>query len=256
MGMFDSISGGDILKAGTGLLGSALGAFGQSQTNQKSWDIAQASNAASAEQAQKQMDFQERMRETQYQTTVQDLKKAGLNPMLAYAQGGAGVPAGAMGSISMPQFKSPISSGKEAAMQVASVMADVEKKDAETTEAFSRTTVNEQNAKLLDAQTNLAILEMPNVPQKLKNMIAEQMLNDARRTATGAQESATRLDTLIRRTGDLPEAESKGKYHKTTPYNPFMFKDVTAGINSAAGAIQSIKGTQALPGVHHNNYGR
>lgn len=248
--------GFDLGSAAGGIAGGVLGFIGQQQTNQKSWDIAQASNAASAQQSQAQMDFQERMRKTQYQTVVDDLKKAGLNPMLAYSQGGAGVPAGAMGSISTPQYKSPISSGKEAAAMIASVMADVEKKDAETTEAFSRTTVNEQNAKLLDAQTNLAILEMPNVPQKLKNMIAEQMLNDARRTATGAQESATRLDTLIRRTGDLPESESKGKYHKTTPYNPFMFKDVTAGINSAAGAIQSIKGTQALPGVHHNNYGR
>jgi len=237
-----------------GLAGGILGFLGQQQTNQKSWDIAQSNNAASAEQAQKQMDFQERMRDTQYQTTVQDLKKAGLNPMLAYTQGGAGVPAGAMGSISTPQFKSPISSGKEAAASIASIMADVDKKDAETTEAFSRTIVNEQNAKYLDAQTNLAILEMPNVPQKLKNLISEQLLNDARRNATAAEEAAKRLDTIIRKTGDLPEAESKGKYHKTSPYNPFMAKDLFQGVNSAAGAVQSIKGTTVLPGLHQ--YGK
>jgi hypothetical protein len=52
-------------------------------------------NAANAAQAQKQMDFQEEMRATQYQTTVADLKAAGLNPMLAYTQGGAGTPVGA-----------------------------------------------------------------------------------------------------------------------------------------------------------------
>lgn len=253
-GLISSITGGDVLKAGAGLVGSALGMFGQSQTNQKSWDIAEASNAASAAQAQAQMDFQERMRKTQYQTTVEDLKAAGLNPMLAYTQGGAGVPAGAMGSISTPQYKSPISSGKEAAVNIAAVMADVGKKDAETTEAVSRTTVNEQQAKLIDAQTNLAILEMPNVPQKLKNMISEQMLNEARRTMTGATEAATRLDTIIRKTGDLPEAKSKGKYHTDTPYNPFMLKDAFSGVNSAASAVQSIKGTNALPSVH--NYGR
>jgi hypothetical protein len=241
------------LAAATGL-GAVAGFLGQGQTNQKSWDIAQAANAFSAEQAQKQMDFQKEMRATQYQTAVEDLKTAGLNPMLAYTQGGAGVPAGAMGSVSTPQYKSPLSSGKEAAAAIASVMADVDKKDAETTEAVSRTTVNEQQAKLIDAQTNLAILEMPNVPQKLKNMIADQMLAEARRTATGAQESATRLDTLIRKTGDLPEAQSKGKYHKDTPYNPFMLKDAFSGVNSAAGALQSIKGTNVLPGVY--NQGR
>jgi hypothetical protein len=52
-------------------------------------------NAANARMASQQMDFQENMRATQYQTTVADLKAAGLNPMLAYTNGGAGTPQGA-----------------------------------------------------------------------------------------------------------------------------------------------------------------
>jgi hypothetical protein len=55
-----------------GIAGGLLGFLGQQQTNQKNWDIADAANRSSAEQAARQMDFQERMRETQYQTAAED----------------------------------------------------------------------------------------------------------------------------------------------------------------------------------------
>lgn len=59
--------------------------------------ISQANNEWSAEQAQKQMDFQERMSNTAHQREVADLQAAGLNPVLSAGGSGASTPNGAMG---------------------------------------------------------------------------------------------------------------------------------------------------------------
>lgn len=53
-------------------------------------------NVASAKMAREQMAFQERMSSTAYQRAVEDMRRAGINPMLAIKQGGASTPSGAM----------------------------------------------------------------------------------------------------------------------------------------------------------------
>lgn len=54
--------------------------------------------------AKRQMKWQEAMRATQYQTAMADMEKAGLNPILAYKQGGAGTPSGSAPTVGMPDI--------------------------------------------------------------------------------------------------------------------------------------------------------
>lgn len=57
-------------------------------------------NKFNAGEAQKNRDFQERMSNTAYQRAIQDMKLAGINPLLAVNQGGASTPSGSSASSS------------------------------------------------------------------------------------------------------------------------------------------------------------
>lgn len=81
---------------GAAILGSAIIGGGFASSGQHD------TNIANAEQAQANRDWQERMSNTQYQRATADMEAAGLNPMLAYSQGGAGTPSGAQATMQNP----------------------------------------------------------------------------------------------------------------------------------------------------------
>lgn len=77
-------------------------------------------NRARAKEAEKNRQFQERMRNTQWQAAVSDMEAAGINPALAYSQGPAASPGGSMAN-QMDVLSPAISS----AMQARRMHADV-----------------------------------------------------------------------------------------------------------------------------------
>jgi len=84
-GMLGSIPWGDLLGAGISAGGTLVGG--------------DRANRARADEAAKDRAFQERMRNTSFQAAVTDMEAAGLNPALAYSQGGAAQPGGAIAGV-------------------------------------------------------------------------------------------------------------------------------------------------------------
>lgn len=147
---FPFLAAATALSAGAGLFGSVMG-------SQSSAKAQRETNESNERMAREQMEFQERMSSTAFQRGVEDARKAGFNPLVAFPGGGASSPAGA--SIAS---QNPAPHRGELYAGLASVAADIMlKRELAKTEQTKR--------ELLGAQTvtergQLRIPGLGNVP--------------------------------------------------------------------------------------------
>lgn len=174
------------------VLGTALGLGSAVQSlmgMEFASDEATAARDWSAEQAGISRQWQEKMRATQYQTAVQDMKAAGLNPMLAYHQGGAGTPQGAMAQSSAAS--TPTRGADLSALQTASQIRQIEAQtrniEADTQnkldenpnikgiQGIQHATINnlEAQARSAHAYSDLTLYQQKQISQIITNMQQE-----------------------------------------------------------------------------------
>lgn len=119
----------DLHRTEAHFLGAAIGAvsslIGGERANRARAGEAEKERQFSSGQADRQMRFQERMRNTEWQAGVADLEAAGLNPALAYQQGGASSPGGAAGRAGVARQEDVISPALSSAMQIMRMQAEL-----------------------------------------------------------------------------------------------------------------------------------
>lgn len=136
--------------------------------------------------ATRQMQFQERMSSTSYQRGVQDMRSAGINPMVAYQQGGASTPAGAMQHPAPDYGGSGVSSAEGLARESRTVAETLPNKkleqrlDEEIRELHHRGSREWNQAKLILEQERLTHQE---VKVAIVNATIAEFTVDARKAA-------------------------------------------------------------------------
>lgn len=198
--IFGSILGsiGSAITGGVSSVGSVIGsllpsvagglmsAFGAKQ--QQGW---------SADQAQKMMDFQERMSGSAYQRATADMRAAGINPMLAYMQGGASSPVGAVG-----QSQNILGAGVSSAMSALQLQLQTKQVGAQVANMLATT-------KNVEADTLNKAKQGGLISADTARSLAQKALFEAQVPYTQASAAQASANAALSRAG-LPAAQMSG----------------------------------------------
>lgn len=231
------------------IAGAVLGYLGQKQAND-----------ANVEQAGINRDFQANMSGTAYQRAVGDMQAAGLNPMLAYSQGGASTPIGGM-----PQVQNALGAGVASGQQTAqtwqaiqqakATAAQVENIKAQTDKTRSETMEHKLNTALLVANTRNAemgsfdkeehAIVNRNIHRLSAGELGAQGLSDAR-PGIGHSAVIQRLREEARQArlkADIDEPLAQFARSPAGDINPFL-KQVLGLVNDVSSAVQGNRNSQ------------
>lgn len=201
---------------GSTLLGGFLGRKG-----------AQDQNIASAQQAQKQMDFQERMSNTARQREVEDLKKAGLNPMLAHMSG-ASSPSGAAAPVANVE-----AAGISGAVAARTTEQDRARTAAQLQDIFASVDQKAAQTELTRAQARQVA---DTLPYTIANMAAQAQASVASAKQFGSSTALNELEHMIRSLS-LPRLRNEAAMQET------LLGRVMPFVSSSAGAAAGVAGT-------------
>lgn len=157
-------------------------------------------NQAAASRQEDAQEFSAQQFASRYQTTVKDMQAAGLNPMLAYTQGGGTAPtSSAASSAGYGDLGQTVTQSKIASAQIANVEADTQNKKTQTAniEADTRLKIQQSLTSELQGMSFGASADQAraqiNYLEHSARKIAEEIKNIPK---TGEQ-----IDALVRNLG-------------------------------------------------------